>query len=101
MYQLSVTIYNKCNCYENHYYHDINSNIACSYCVMSHDATDESLCVFGQCLSFRYPFMAKFSDTLHNASEKPFYQITHTIYLLETIYKIVPYRLGKPKTFLD
>ena len=47
------------------------------------------------------PFTAKPSDTLHNASEKTFYQTTHTIYLLETIYKIVPYRLGKPKTFLD
>ena len=47
------------------------------------------------------PFTAKFSDLLHNASEKPFYQITHTTYLLETMYKIVPYRLGKPKTFLD
>ena len=47
------------------------------------------------------PFTAKPSDGLHNASEKTFYQITHTIYLLETIYKIVPYRLGKPKTFLD
>ena len=32
------------------------------------------------------PFKAKFSDALHNASEKPFYQITHTIYFLETIY---------------
>ena len=47
------------------------------------------------------PFKAKFSDTPHNPSEKPFYQITLTIYLLETINKIVPYRLGKPKTFLD
>ena len=47
------------------------------------------------------PFTAKPSDALHNASEKTFYQITHTIYLLETIHKIVPYRLGKPKTFLD
>ena len=48
----------------------------------------------------RNPFTAKFSNTLCNASEKPFYQITHTINLLETIYKIVPYRLAKPKTFL-
>ena len=47
------------------------------------------------------PFTAELSDALHNASEKTFYQITHTTYLLETIYKIVPYRLGKPKTFLD
>ena len=47
------------------------------------------------------PFTAEFSDALYNASEKPFYQITHTIYLLETIHKIVPYGLGKPKTFLD
>ena len=46
------------------------------------------------------PFMAKFSDALHNASEKPFYQITHII-PPRNIYKIVPYRLGKPKTFLD
>ena len=45
--------------------------------------------------------MAKFSDAFHNALEKPFYQIIHKIYPLETIYKIVPYRLGKPKTFLD
>ena len=47
------------------------------------------------------PFTAEFSDALRNASEKPFYQITHTIYLLETIHKIVPYGLAKPKTFLD
>ena len=47
------------------------------------------------------PFMAKFSDTLHNASEKPFYQITYVIYLIETIHKTIPYRLVKPKTFLD
>ena len=47
------------------------------------------------------PFTATSSDALHNASEKTFYQITHTIYLLETTYKIIPYRLGKPKTFLD
>ena len=47
------------------------------------------------------PFTAKLSNALHNAAEKTFYQITHMIYLLETIYKIVPYRLGKPKTFLD
>ena len=33
--------------------------------------------------------------------KKTFHQITHTIYLLEIIYKIVPYRLGKPKTVLD
>ena len=42
--------------------------------------------------------MAKFSDALHSASEKPFYQFTHMIYLLETTYKIAPYKL---KTFLD
>ena len=47
------------------------------------------------------PFTAEFSDALHNASEKLFYQITYMIYLLETIYKIVPYVLAKPKTFLD
>ena len=47
------------------------------------------------------PFTAKFSDALHNASEKTFYQFTHKTYLLETIYNIVPYRLGKPKAFLD
>ena len=47
------------------------------------------------------PFTAEFSDALYTASEKPFYQITYTIYLLETIHKIVPYRLGKPKTNLD
>ena len=47
------------------------------------------------------PFTDEFSNALHNASEKAFYQITHMIYLLETIYKIVPYRLGKPKIFLD
>ena len=47
------------------------------------------------------PFTAELSDALHNTSEKTFYQIIHTIYLLETIHKIVPYRLGKPKTFLD
>ena len=33
--------------------------------------------------------------------QKKIYHITHTIYLLETIYTIVPYRPGKPKTFLD
>ena len=43
-------------------------------------------------------FIAKFSDALHNALEKASYQIIHTIYLLETMHKIVPYRLGKPKT---
>ena len=47
------------------------------------------------------PFTATSSDALHNASKKTFYQITHTIHLLETIYKIIPYRPGKPKTFLD
>ena len=47
------------------------------------------------------PFTAEFSDALCNASEKPLYQISHTIYLLETIHKIVPYGLAKPKTFLD
>ena len=47
------------------------------------------------------PFTATSSDALYNASEKTFYQITHTIHLLETTYKIIPYRLGKPKTFLD
>ena len=47
------------------------------------------------------PFTAGFSDALHNASEKRSYQITHAIYLLETIYKIIPYRLGKPIIFLD
>ena len=47
------------------------------------------------------PFTAKFSDAIHKALENPFYQITHTIYLLVTINKIVPYRPGKPKTFLD
>ena len=47
------------------------------------------------------PFTAEFSDALHNASDKTSYQITHMIYLLETTYKIVPYRLGKPKAFLD
>ena len=46
-------------------------------------------------------FMAKFFNVLYSASEKPFYQITHMICLLETIYKIIPYRLGKPKSFLD
>ena len=46
-------------------------------------------------------FTATFSDALHNASVKPFYQITHIIYLLEITYKIIPYRLGKPKAFLD
>ena len=46
-------------------------------------------------------FTAKFSNALHNASEKLFYQITHMMYLLETTYKIVPYRLVKPKTFSD
>ena len=45
--------------------------------------------------------MDKFSEALHNASEKPFYQITHTIYMLEMINRIVPYRLQKLKTFLD
>ena len=44
------------------------------------------------------PFTAEFSDALHNASEKASYQITHTIYLLETIHKII---LGKPKVLLD
>ena len=53
------------------------------------------------CKELFNPFTAKPSDALHNASEKTFYQITYTINLLETIYKIVPYRLGKPKTFLD
>ena len=52
------------------------------------------------CVHFN-PFTAEFSDALCNASEKPFYQITHTIYLLETIHIIVPYGLAKPKTFLD
>ena len=47
------------------------------------------------------PFTTEFSDTLHNVSEKTFYQITHTIYLLGTMYKIVLYKLGKPKTFLN
>ena len=47
------------------------------------------------------PFTAGFSDALHNASEKTSYQITHTIYPLETIYKVTPYGLVKPKTFLD
>ena len=47
------------------------------------------------------PFTAEFSDALRNASEKPLYQISHTIYLLETIHIIVPYELAKPKTFLD
>ena len=47
------------------------------------------------------PFTATSSDALHNASEKTFYQITHMIHLLETIYNIIPYRPGKPKTFLD
>ena len=47
-------------------------------------------------LAFINPFTAKFSDALHNASEKTFYQITHMIYFLETIHKIIPYRLGKP-----
>ena len=47
------------------------------------------------------PFTATSSDALHNASEKTFYQITHTIHLLETIHKIIPYRPGKPTTFLD
>ena len=47
------------------------------------------------------PFTAEFSDALRNASEKPFYQITHMIYFLETMHKIVPYGLVKPKTFLD
>ena len=47
------------------------------------------------------PFTAEFSNALHNVSEKTSYQITHMIYLLETIYKIIPYRLGEPKTFLD
>ena len=35
--------------------------------------------------SFFNPFMAKFFDALHNVTEEPFYQITHTIYLPETI----------------
>ena len=52
-------------------------------------------------LLFINQFTATFSDTLHNASETPFYQNTNMIYLLETIYKTVAYRLGKPKTFLD
>ena len=47
------------------------------------------------------PFTAEFSDALRNASEKQLYQISHTIYLLETIHIIVPYGLAKPKTFLD
>ena len=47
------------------------------------------------------PFTAEFTDALHNASEKTFYQITRTIYFLETIHKLVPYIPGKPKTFLD
>ena len=47
------------------------------------------------------PFTAEFSDALHNTSEKNIYQITHMIYLLETIHIIVPYGLAKPKTFLD
>ena len=47
------------------------------------------------------PFTAEFSDALYNALEKTFYQITYVIYLLETIHKIVPYGLAKPKTFLD
>ena len=37
------------------------------------------------------PFMAKFSNALYNASEKTILsilQITHTIYLLETIMQV-------------
>ena len=41
--------------------------------------------------------MATVSDAHYINSEQMFYQITHTIYLLETIYNIVPYRPGKPK----
>ena len=52
------------------------------------------------CIYVVNPFIAEFSNVLHNASEKTSYQITHIIYLLETICKIVPYRLGKPKAFL-
>ena len=44
------------------------------------------------------PLTAIFSDTLHSASENPFYQITQTI---ETIHKIIPYWPGNPFTFLD
>ena len=47
------------------------------------------------------PYTTGFSDALYSASEKTSYQITHTTYLLETIHKIIPYRLGKPITFLD
>ena len=53
------------------------------------------------CIYMVNPFTAEFSDALHNASDKTSYQITHMIHLLETTYKIVPYRLGKPKAFLD
>ena len=35
------------------------------------------------------PFTAELSDALHNALEKTFNQITHAIYLLETMCKIV------------
>ena len=52
-------------------------------------------------LNYSYnPFIAELFGALHNALES-FYQITHTVYLLETMYKIVTYKLGKPKTFLD
>ena len=65
--------------------------------IVNYDIVEQSLWWSG----LINPFTAKFSNVLHNASKKPFYQFTHTIYLQETIYKIVPYRLGKPKTFLD
>ena len=53
-------------------------------------------------LNYLYnPFTTELSGTLHNDAEKTFNQITHVIYLLETIYKIVTHRLGKPKTSLD
>ena len=55
----------------------------------------EILAILQGCIGFN-PFTAEFSNALRNASEKPFYQITHMIYLLETIHKIVPYGLAKP-----
>ena len=51
-----------------------------------------ALCV----LRYPYnPFTSELSGTLPNASEKTFYQITHTIHLLETTHKIVSYGQGK------
>ena len=38
------------------------------------------------------PFVARFSDALHNGLENPLYLTIRTIYFLETIYKIIPYR---------